>query len=317
LKVLVTGATGFIGRQLCRTLEACGYEVIPIVRTGAVGGEIAVGNIGPATQWQSALATQPDIVVHLAARSHAHAIRESTSDTLDIFGKINCTGSLNLARQAAAAGVKRFVFLSSIKVNGEISLFDQPFRPDDIPAPGDAYAISKAAAENGLRELVREIGLEVVIIRPPVVYGVGVKGNFASMVRWLRKGLPLPFGAVHNRRSLVGLDNLVDFIALCADRERSPRAANEVFLISDGEDLSTTELLRKVARAYGVKPRLVPVPARWIRFATGLWGKEAMADRLLGSLVVDGSKTRDLLGWRPLVSMDRQLQKMARHDALL
>jgi nucleoside-diphosphate-sugar epimerase len=223
-------------------------------------------------------------------------------------------GTLNLARQAAAYGVKRFVFLSSVKVNGECTLNGCAFRAADIPAPEDAYGISKLEAEQGLMDLARETGMEVVIIRPPLVYGPGVKGNFASLVRWVRKGIPLPLGVVHNKRSLVALENLVDFIALCADPERSKLAANEVFLISDGEDVSTNGLLRKVANAYSVAPRLMPIPVLWIRTVARLLGKRAVADRLLGSLVVDSSKAWDLLGWKPVVSMDEQLKNMALHD---
>jgi nucleoside-diphosphate-sugar epimerase len=242
-------------------------------------------------------------------------MKDKTVDPLAEYRMVNVAGTLALARQAAEAGVRRFVFISSIKVNGELTLSGRSFLPDDTPAPEDAYAISKLEAERGLMAISRDTGIEIVIIRPPLVYGPGVKGNFAAMIRWIRRGVPLPLGAVHNRRSLVALANLVDFIVLCADRERSPRAANEVFLIADGEDVSTTELLRKVARAYGGKPRLLPVPARWMRFAAGLLGKGAVADRLLGSLVVDSLKARDLLGWRPVISMNEQLQKMAQHDA--
>lgn len=313
MKALVTGATGFVGTALCARLAASGVEIVPAVRReSGLPHEVVVGNIDASTDWRHALASC-DAVVHLAAR--VHVMEDAAQDPLASYRGINTEATRNLARQAVDAGVKRFVFISSIKVNGERTEVGRPFTPDDAPAPEDPYAVSKHEAEELLLGLASETGMEVVIIRPPLVYGPGVKGNFAAMVRWVRRGVPLPLGAVHNRRSLIALDNLVDFIALCADRERSPRAAGEVFLISDGEDVSTTELLRKVARAYGVKPRLAPVPARWLRFAAGLLGKGAVADRLLGSLVVDSSKARDLLGWRPVVSMDGQLQKMARHDA--
>lgn len=313
MKVLVTGAAGFIGRQLCCTLRSRGFEVVPVVRTGAVEGEFAVGDIGPETDWRDVLATQPDVVIHLAAR--VHVMQDTVTDPLGAYRLVNVGGSLNLASQAVAAGVKRFVYLSSIKVNGEANFPDRPFRPDDVPAPEDAYAISKAEAERGLRGIAETTGLEVVILRPPLVYGPGVKGNFAAMVDWLCKGIPLPLGAVSNQRSLVALDNLIDFIGLCADRDRSLRAANEVFLISDGADVSTTALLRAVATAYGVKARLVPVPVGWLRMAAGMLGKAAAADRLLGSLVVDSSKVHELLGWRPNVTMSDQLRKMASYDS--
>lgn len=310
---MITGATGFIGRHLCSELNARENEVVPIVRTGAAAGAMAVGDIGPATDWQAALATQPDVIVHLAAR--VHVMKETAVDTLDAFRRVNVAGTLHLARQAAATGVKRLVYLSSIKVNGESNSPKRPFRADDTPAPEDAYAISKTEAEQGLRNIARETGMEVVFVRPTLVYGPNVKGNFATLVRWMCKGVPLPLGAVNNMRSLVAVDNLVDFLILCADRDRSPRAANEVFLISDGEDVSTTELLRKVARAYHIAPRLFPMPASWICAVVGLLGKSSVADRLLGSLVVDSSKARELLSWRPLVSMDEQLNKMALHDS--
>jgi nucleoside-diphosphate-sugar epimerase len=242
-------------------------------------------------------------------------MQDTAGDCLAEFRRVNTEGTLNLARQAAAAGVKRFVFLSSVKVNGEITRRGCLFRADDVSAPEDAYGLSKLEAEQGLIALASETGMGVVIIRPPLVYGPGVKGNFASMVRWLRKGIPLPFGTVHNQRSLVALENLVDFIALCAQPERSPCAANEVFLISDGEDISTSELMRKAARAYGLEARLLPVPAPWIYAAATIFGKGAVAQRLLGSLAVDNSKARELLGWTPVISMDEQLQKMARYDS--
>lgn len=244
-------------------------------------------------------------------------MKEGSGDPLAEYRRVNVQGTLALARQAAQAGVRRFIFLSSIKVNGERTGNGKSFCEADLPLPEDAYGLSKLEAEQGLMPLTQETGMEIVIIRPPLVYGPGVKGNFASMVRWVRKGIPLPFGAVRNKRSLVALENLVNFITLCADPERSPRAANEVFLISDGEDVSTTELLRKVACAYGVSPRLLPVPVGLLRIAAGVLGKRAVADRLLGSLVVDSSKARELLGWKPVISMDEQLRKMALHDSLV
>jgi nucleoside-diphosphate-sugar epimerase len=309
MKILVTGANGFIGLRLCKYLSAIGSEVVPIVRrpTGTPDERILSND----EEWISAL-NGCNVVVHLAGR--AHVMEEEAGDPLVEYRRVNVHGLLILAEHAVKAGVQRFVYISSIKVNGERTAQNHPFHASDIPEPEDAYGMSKLEAEQALKDLAHEKRMEVVIIRPPLVYGLGVKGNFASMVRWVRKGIPLPLGAVHNKRSLVALENLVDFIALCADPERSPRAANEVFLISDGEDVSTTELLRKVANAYNVAPRLLPIPASWIRTATRLVGKRAMANRLLGSLVVDSSKARDLLGWKPIVSIDEQLKKMALHD---
>jgi nucleoside-diphosphate-sugar epimerase len=313
MRVLVTGANGFVGRALCGRLAEDAHAVVPAVR-GACGlaGEVIVGNIDGEPAWRSALGNC-DAVVHLAAR--VHVMHDTAINPLTVYRATNTDATLNLARQAAKVGAKRFVYLSSIKVNGEATEPDRPFHADDPPVPEDAYAISKYEAEQGLMVITKETGMEVVIIRSPLVYGPGVKGNFASLVKWVRKGLPLPFGALKNKRSLVALDNLVSFIALCADREKSPTAANKVFLISDGEDVSTTELLHKVARAYGVMPLLVPVPVRWVRLPASLLGKGAVADRLLGSLVVDSSKARELLGWRPVLSMDEQLKKMALYDS--
>lgn len=315
--LLVTGGTGFLGQALLHKLLTSGRRpLIAAVRQKktAFPAELKlelVSELGSSTDWTACLQAV-GVVVHCAAR--AHVMKEDAGDPLLEYRRVNVQGTLALARQAAKAGVQRFVYISSIKVNGERTASHHAFHASDIPEPEDAYGASKLEAEQGLIALAHETGMEVVIIRPPLVYGPGVKGNFSSMVRWMRKGMPLPLGAVRNKRSLVALDNLVDFIALCADPERSPRAANEVFLISDGEDVSTTELLRKVANAYSVVPRLLPIPVIWIRTVARLLGKHSVADRLLGSLVVDASKAWDLLGWKPVVSMDEQLKKMALYD---
>jgi nucleoside-diphosphate-sugar epimerase len=220
---------------------------------------------------------------------------------------MNRDAKLNLARQAADAGVERFIFISSIKVNGEDTSAGLPFKPDDKNIPADPYGLSKYEAEQGLLALGEETDMEVVIIRPPLIYGPNVKANFASMMAWVNKGVPLPFGAIHNQRSLVALDNLVSFIMLCMSH---PKAANEVFLIADGEDVSTSDLLRKVAKAFGKQSRLIPVPVELMTFFATLIGKGAMANRLFGSLQVDSSKARELLGWKPVITMDEQLAKM-------
>jgi len=253
-----------------------------------------------------------DVVVHAAAR--AHIMNDEVLDPLSEFRKMNCDATLRLARAAAELGVKRFVFISSVKVNGEMSGLNAPFRPDDDFIPVYPYGLSKHEAEQGLLQIAEETAMEVVIIRPPLVYGPGVRANFASMIKWVQKGVPLPFGAIQNKRSLVALDNLVDFIVLCADRNKSPKAANEVFLISDNEDVSTTQLLRKVASAFGKKSWLMPVPVSWMTFAAKFLGKEDVAVRLFSSLQVDSSKARDLLGWKPVVTMDEQLKKIAESD---
>jgi nucleoside-diphosphate-sugar epimerase len=221
---------------------------------------------------------------------------------------VNVETTLQLASQAAACGVKRFIFISSIKVNGEQTEPGRPFRPDDTPAPQDPYGISKMEAEAGLREVAQETGMEVVIIRPPLVYGPGVKANFASMVKWLQRGVPLPLGAIHNCRSLVALDNLVDLIITCIHH---PAAANQTFLVSDGEDVSTTELLRRMGAALGRPARLLPVPQQMLEWGAALAGKRDMAQRLFSSLQVDMDKTRQLLGWAPPVSLEQGLLQVA------
>lgn len=318
---MVTGASGFLGHALCMrmlqhadTQVSAAVRVPPKLRLPAGVKPVLVGDLAEAIIPQPCL-EGTDVLVHLAAR--AHVMDERLSDSLTEYRRVNVQGTENLTRQAAQAGVRRFVFISSVKVHGEVTRPGQPFAPDDTPAPLDAYGLSKHEAEQALWRVARDTGMEVVIIRPPLVYGPGVKGNFARLVQWVRQGVPLPLGAVHNRRSLVALDNLVDFIALCSRPERSPQAANQTFLVSDGDDVSTTELLRRVAQAYGVPPRLLPVPAGLMRGAARLLGKAPVADRLLGSLQVDASKALELLGWTPPVSMSDQLQKMARYDAAL
>jgi len=313
IKVLVTGANGFIGHALCKRLAEVGHLVKKVARFSAdqqyCPDIITVQTIDGDTDWDEVLSGKFDVLIHLAAR--VHIMHEQSSDPLADFRCVNVDGTANLARQAAGAGIKRFIFLSSVKVNGEESKVGEPFCVNQAPNPLDPYGISKMEAEQVLRRLALETGMEVVIIRPPLVYGPGVKGNFAAMINWIKKGFPLPLGAVSNQRSLVALDNLVDFIALCADRERSPKAANQVFLISDGEDVSTSDLLRKVAKAFGLKSRLLPVPVGLMIFAAKALGKGAIAYRLFGNLQVDSSKARELLGWKPVVTMDEQLAKMA------
>jgi len=309
MKVLVTGGTGFIGQALLRRMQADGlYRLRVAVRSpnASLPDEadmILVVGLSPQADWQAAVAGV-DMIVHTAAR--VHVMRDQANDPLEEYRRVNVSGMLCLARQAAEAGVRRFVYISSIKVNGEQTPPGQPFRADDRAAPEDAYGISKMEAEQGLLALARETGLEVVIIRPPLVYGPGVKGNFAVMMRWVEKGVPLPLGAIrHNRRSLVALDNLVDLIMTCMEH---PAAANEVFLAGDGNDLSTAELLRKLARAMDRPARLIPVPQGVLEAALKALGKGELAKRLCGSLQVDISKARDLLGWEPKVSVDEGLR---------
>lgn len=293
--IFVTGAFGFVGNALC---EEFSRRNMPLVR-------VKLSQISPESL---AVALQHSrVVVHLAAR--VHVMHDAALDSLHEYRRTNVQGTLNLARQAAAAGVRRFVFVSSVKVNGESTVVGHFFKPDDVPAPLDPYGISKMEAEQGLRQMASETGMEVVIIRPPLVYGPGVKANFAALMRAVQRGWPLPLGAVNNQRSLVALDNLVDFIITCTTH---PNAANQIFLVSDGQDLSTTALVRGMAQAAGVSARLVPVPTPLLRLAGRMLGKADAIDRLCGNLQVDNSKARDLLGWAPPVSVEEGLRRVVR-----
>jgi nucleoside-diphosphate-sugar epimerase len=246
------------------------------------------------------------VVIHAAAR--VHVMNETAVDALTEFRKVNVEGTLRLARRAAESGVKRFIFISSIKVNGESTVLGKPFKANDFPAPADPYGVSKYEAEEALKQLSLDTGMEVVIIRPPLVYGPGVKANFLSMMRWLERGVPLPLGAIKNRRSLVAIGNLVDLAITCISH---PAAANQTFLVSDGEDLSTTQLLRRMADALKVRAHLLPIPEAGLRLGALLLGKKAIADRLCGSLQVDIGKTCSMLNWLPPVSVDKALQRTA------
>jgi len=301
---LVTGASGFVGGALCEELFRRNIPYIRATRAVQVAQSIAVGEVDGGTDWSQGL-RQCRTVVHSAAR--VHVMSDSTSDPLRAYRRTNVEGSINLALQAAAAGVKRFIFISSVKVNGESTSEGRCFRPEDPPAPQDPYGISKMEAEQGLRLLASETDMEVVIIRPPLVYGPGVKANFAALMRAVQRGIPLPLGAVHNQRSLVALDNLVDFIITCTTH---PAAANQTFLISDGRDLSTTELVRGMAQASGVPARLLPVPVPILRLAARIFGKTDAIDRLCGNLQIDSSKARNLLGWVPPLSVEEGLRRV-------
>ena len=308
MNILVTGSTGFLGARLCKTLKKKPrVELTAVVRCRRVVAEvdsvIQIPCIDSSSDWTDALIAH-DVVIHTAAR--VHIMKDSVADPLTEYRKVNVDGTLNLARQSAAAGVKRFIFVSSIKVNGEQTSPGQPFQPNDEAKSIDPYGISKWEAEQGLQQIAQETGLEVVIIRPPLVYGPGVKGNFANLIKLVGKGLPLPLGAIHNQRSMIALDNLVDLIITCIDH---PDAANEVFLASDGQDLSTTELLQGLAKAMGRSSRLLPIPGAVLSLAALTLGKKPVADRLLGSLQVDISKTQDLLNWTPPISVGEGIRR--------
>lgn len=312
MRVLVTGANGFVGRAvLLRLREIDSIAVLGSARCmpkyqHGDAPPLIIADLSDRTDWSIAL-NGINAVVHTAAR--VHVMREAAADPLDEFRRINVQGTLNLARQASLAGVSRFIFVSSVKVNGEGTELGKPFTAEDIPAPRDAYGISKLEAEHGLREIAGETAMEVVIIRPPLVYGLDVKANFATMIRWVRRGVPLPFGAIKNKRSLIGLNNLVDVIEICLTH---PAAANQTFLVSDGEDLSTTELLHRIGQALERPTRLVAVPETMLRFVARLLGRKDIADRLCGTLQVNIDKTKNLLGWVPPMSVGDGLRRAVR-----
>jgi nucleoside-diphosphate-sugar epimerase len=309
LRVLVTGASGFVGRALCPALEAAGFDVVRAMRRQDGGANtVSTGALGSSWDWFDRIEC-PDVIVHLAAR--VHQMREAPEEAEQLHRAVNTEATLDLARRAAARGVKRLVFLSSVKVNGEGRL--TPYGPDDPPAPSDAYGRSKAAAEAGLFELAREGGMEVVVLRPPLIHGPGVQGNMRTLLRVLRWGIPLPLGSVTtNRRSLVGVDNLVSCVQCCLTH---PDAAGAVWFVSDGEDVSTAGLLRRMGLALKKPARLWPLPVAWLHWIGATTGRKAAMDRLCGSLTVDILATRERLGWTPPVSLEEGLRRCVRSDA--
>ncbi|MGE5505905.1 MAG: NAD-dependent epimerase/dehydratase family protein [Actinomycetota bacterium] len=310
MKVLVTGATGFVGGAVLRALATNGHEAVAAVRRAdhalpAAVCPVRVGELGPHTDWTEALAGA-EAVVHLAAR--AHVLNDPDPDPLAVFRRVNRDGTVRLAEQAVAAGVKRLVFVSTIKVHGEATPPGRPFRPEDPPAPEDGYGLAKAEAEAALADIAARTGMELVVIRPPLVHGPRAKGNLASLMTAIARRMPLPLGAIDNRRSLVGVDNLADLVRVCLEH---PAAAGRSFLVRDSEDVSTPGLIRRLAGAMGRRPLLVPVPPALLTAAGRLLGRQTTVERLLGSLTVDDAATREVLGWQPRIGLDEGLSAMA------
>lgn len=314
MRILVTGASGFVGSALCSALLAQGYAVRAAVRSvnsipSAEGLDVvAVGGVDAQTDWSAAL-TGVDCVIHCMAR--AHVMHEIEADALAAYRAVNVECTQRLAQQASALGVRRLVFLSSIKVSGELTDgLPRPFGAlNDEANPEDAYGVSKWEAEQALWAMSGQNGLEVVVVRPPLVYGPGVKGNLLHLLRWVARGVPLPLGAVHNQRSLVGLSNLVDLLLRCAEH---PAAAGKTFLVSDGHDLSTPQLIRLIAKGMNRPAQLLPIPVALLQAAGSLLGKRNQIDRLIGSLQVDSGHVQAQLGWTPPVSVEEGVREMVR-----
>jgi nucleoside-diphosphate-sugar epimerase len=313
-KVLVTGATGFVGQALCRYLLDSGIEVVAAVRhrrpeikfAGKPFTQMELGEIAADTDWTAALAGV-ETIFHLAAR--VHVMKDSSVDPLAEFRRVNVQGTENLARQAAHTGVKRLVYVSSIGVNGSQTAQDQSYFETDKPNPHNSYALSKWEAEQCLLRDSEETGLEVVIVRPPLVYGANAPGNFAQLLKVLLKGIPLPLASASNLRSFIYVGNLVDALLVCAIK---PAAAGQTYLVSDGEDVSTPDLLRQLGAAMGQPARLLPCPPALLKLAGRVLGKSAQVERLLGSLQVDSSKIRRELGWRPPYTQQQGVQATAK-----
>lgn len=323
MKFLITGYTGFIGGALVKhLLEREHVSVRALVREcpeNNISGRLELMQVNDISTESlcGKYFSGVSVVVHCAAR--AHVMKDNLTDPLIAYKNINTHGTLNLARQAARYGVKRFIFLSSIKVNGDLTLPScSPFTEIIDGPPDDPYGLSKYEAELGLLDIAKSSEIEVVIIRPPLVYGPYVKGNFATFLDFAKKNYPLPLKSIrNNKRSLIALENLINFLLFCTDYKKTPQAANHIFVISDGEDVSTAELFERITKAYGKKSRLLPFPPTLLRLVAIAFGKQGIADRLLGSLSVDNSKACDLLGWKPVITMDEQLRKIAEADGYI
>lgn len=309
MKIAITGSTGFIGSALLKKLVENKHDITAILRKPTPESNeqktIIVPEISSTTKWTEKLMTY-DIIIHCAAR--VHVMKDNSTNPLAEFRNINTFGTLNLAQSAADSGVKRFIFISTIKVSGEYTIPGKSFKSSQTPNPIDNYAISKFEAEQGLLEIGKKTGMEVVIIRPPLVYGPGVKANFQKLMEYVKKTIPLPLGAVNNSRSLVSMDNLIDLIATCVVH---PKAANQIFLVSDDHDVSTTQLLKKLANALNKPSLLIPVPRPVFTFFSKLFGKQAIVNRLFESLQVDIEHTKNTLNWQPPISFDKALKKTA------
>ena len=308
--ILVTGVSGFVGKRLHSTLISLGYPVRAVIRTSEpnlnkdYSDFFIVNEIGKNTDWEMAM-NGVETIIHLAAR--VHVMNEVSSDPYYEFHKINVEGTIALAKKAAYAGVKRFIFLSSVKVNGESTSDARPFNEIVEPRPKDWYAKSKNEAEIELRKLAEICGMEVVIIRSPLVYGREAKGNMSLLMSFIRFRIPLPLASIDNKRSLIGLDNLVDFIITCINH---PKAANQTFLVSDDQDVSTANLIKMIASAIGIRPILFPLPIRVLFILAVILRKNDFFDRLTGSLQIDISKAKKLLNWKPPFSLSQSILKV-------
>jgi nucleoside-diphosphate-sugar epimerase len=308
--ILLTGATGFIGSNLLKNLELLGKSVRPVCRNLSslkvtnFSGWVEIGSINGHTNWLPVL-SDVEVVIHSAGR--AHVTNDRHHDSLSKYREINVDATLNLAKQAVSSGVKRFIFISSIKVNGEFTEPHHPFHAHHIPAPQDAYGISKWEAEQALRDLSKKTGLEVVIIRPPLVYGQGVKGNLSLLIKLIQSGVPLPLGSINNKRSLVGVDNLSDLIIRCL---YNPNAAGETFLVSDDLDFSSAEIAKKIANSLGVKIRIINIPQSFLKLLALCTGKGRALNKIVGSLQVDITKTKNLLNWAPPIGINEGMKRM-------
>ena len=305
--IAITGATGFVGRRLLHRLQLAGHEVVEIGRTPSTpdAAFFKVDDIGADTDFGDVL-TSCDAIVHLAAR--VHLMRDEAADPLAAFRSVNLHGTVNLAAQAAKAGIKRFVYASSIKVNGEHTS-GQPYAESDVPSPQDSYGVSKWQAEQALHDIGRQSGMEIVIVRPPLVYGPGVKANFHRLLRLVEQGWPLPFAAVSNRRSMIYVDNLADALVDCVQHSA---AVGRTYLVSDGEDVTTPELIRKLASAMGRQSRLVHVPVDWLRTLAGAIGKRDQIERLTQSLEINSTRIRNELDWQPPYTLQQGIDETVR-----